>query len=306
MGSPRGDASVTRTLILAAARDLFARRGVDSVSVRQIAAAAGVNHALVHRYFGTKREIVAEILQGEAQALGSMARPEDDTVASLAALGEVFSYVLTEGRTSLLLMLRAEIDGLAPERLLDGLPCGRSTSSHAGSSSRAWHARDRSPGPGDGLGRGPHGPGRGPADAGGWRRPRRGGSGGRAAALRRRARRPRRLYDWDGSGCGSGSGAGRRLTRTGEGAWRAPGQPAGSAVAWPGSRGTPKGLTAAAPVANRTLTRIGQNPAMCRTPRGGRAPTLARGGIRGDVVLRRAAAHEPLPGIVDKGAQEGR
>lgn len=122
MGSPRGDASVTRTLILAAARDLFARRGVDSVSVRQIAAAAGVNHALVHRYFGTKREIVAEILQGEAQALGSMARPEDDTVASLASLGEVFSYVLTEGRTSLLLMLRAEIDGLAPERLLDGAP----------------------------------------------------------------------------------------------------------------------------------------------------------------------------------------
>ena len=54
MGAPRGDSAVTRKVILAAARDLFATHGVDGVSVRQIAAAAGVNHALVHRYFGTK------------------------------------------------------------------------------------------------------------------------------------------------------------------------------------------------------------------------------------------------------------
>jgi AcrR family transcriptional regulator len=122
MGAPRGDASVTRKVILAAARDLFASRGVDSVSVREIAAAAGVNHALVHRYFGTKNDIVAEIIEGEARAMSAMARPEADTVTSLAALREVFSYVLTEGRISLLLMLRAEIDGLAPERMLDGAP----------------------------------------------------------------------------------------------------------------------------------------------------------------------------------------
>ena len=120
MGAPRGDARVTRKRILAVARDLFAGRGVDSVSVREIAAAAGVNHALVHRYFGTKRDIVAEILEDEARAMSAMARPEADTVTSLAALREVFSYALTGGRTSLLLMLRAEIDGLAPERLLDG------------------------------------------------------------------------------------------------------------------------------------------------------------------------------------------
>lgn len=122
MGAPRGDSKVTRQRILAAARDLFARRGVDSVSVREIAAAAGVNHALVHRYFGAKNDIVAEILEGEAKAMSAMARPGADTITSLAALREVFSYVLTGGRTSLLLMLRAEIDGLAPARLLDGAP----------------------------------------------------------------------------------------------------------------------------------------------------------------------------------------
>jgi AcrR family transcriptional regulator len=122
MGAPRGDSTVTRQVILAAARDLFATRGVHDVSVRQIAAAAGVNHALVHRYFGTKSDMVAEILENEARAMSSMARSEADTVTSLAALGEIFTYVLTEGRTSLLLMLRAEIDGLAPERLLGGSP----------------------------------------------------------------------------------------------------------------------------------------------------------------------------------------
>jgi len=122
MGAARGSSSVTRKLILAAARDLFARRGVDSVSVREIAAAAGVNHALVHRYFGTKTGIVAEILEGEAKALATMAGPADDILTSLALVREVFHYALTGGRTSLLLMLRAEIDGLAPERLLDGSP----------------------------------------------------------------------------------------------------------------------------------------------------------------------------------------
>jgi AcrR family transcriptional regulator len=90
--------------------------------VREIAAAAGVNHALVHRYFGAKTDIVAEILEGEARAMSAVARPAADTVTSLAALREVFSYVLTGGRTSLLLMLRAEIDGLAPALLLDGAP----------------------------------------------------------------------------------------------------------------------------------------------------------------------------------------
>jgi AcrR family transcriptional regulator len=122
MRAPRGDSRVTRKRILAAARDLFARRGVDSVSVREIAAEAGVNHARVHRYFGAKTDIVAEILEGEARAMSAMARPGADTVTSMAALREVFSYVLTGGRTSLLLMLRAEIDGLAPALLLDGAP----------------------------------------------------------------------------------------------------------------------------------------------------------------------------------------
>jgi AcrR family transcriptional regulator len=47
----------TREVILSAAREAFAARGYDAASVRQIAAAAGVDPALVHHYFGTKEEL---------------------------------------------------------------------------------------------------------------------------------------------------------------------------------------------------------------------------------------------------------
>jgi AcrR family transcriptional regulator len=120
MGASRGDAAVTRQAILAAARDLFAAHGVDGVSVRQVAAAAGVNHALVHRYFGAKDEMVAAILLAEAEAMSALGRPEAG--ASLAAFRDVLTHALAGGRTSLLLMLRAEIDGLAPESLVSGAP----------------------------------------------------------------------------------------------------------------------------------------------------------------------------------------
>ncbi|WNM37655.1 TetR family transcriptional regulator [Micromonospora halotolerans] len=47
----------TREAILAAARAAFAERGFDAASIRSIAAAAGVDPALVHHYFGTKEEL---------------------------------------------------------------------------------------------------------------------------------------------------------------------------------------------------------------------------------------------------------
>lgn len=118
--STRGDAAVTRQAILAAARELFVAHGVDGVSVRQIAAAAGVNHALVHRYLGTKDEMVGAILASEAETMSSMSGVDVDEGEALVVLRDILEHMLTARRTTLLLMLRAEIDGLAPERLGDG------------------------------------------------------------------------------------------------------------------------------------------------------------------------------------------
>lgn len=47
----------TRGDVLAAARGEFAARGYAGATIRGIAAAAGVDPALVHHYFGTKRDL---------------------------------------------------------------------------------------------------------------------------------------------------------------------------------------------------------------------------------------------------------
>jgi AcrR family transcriptional regulator len=57
-GRPPG-ASDTRERILVSARELFARNGIDNTSIRAVAAAAGVDSALVHHYFGTKQQLFA-------------------------------------------------------------------------------------------------------------------------------------------------------------------------------------------------------------------------------------------------------
>lgn len=57
-GRPPGP-SDTRERILASARELFARNGIDKTSIRAIAADAGVDPALVHHYFGTKPQLFA-------------------------------------------------------------------------------------------------------------------------------------------------------------------------------------------------------------------------------------------------------
>lgn len=67
---PRGREQV-RAAVLEVTRGLVAERGVDGFSVRDIADRAGVNHALVHRHFGTKADVLEQVLAAEAQAVAS-------------------------------------------------------------------------------------------------------------------------------------------------------------------------------------------------------------------------------------------
>jgi AcrR family transcriptional regulator len=55
-GRPRGKTD-TRDVILTAARRLFADAGFDRTSVRDVAAAAGVDPAMIRHYFGNKAEL---------------------------------------------------------------------------------------------------------------------------------------------------------------------------------------------------------------------------------------------------------
>jgi len=58
----RRDAAATRQAILESARSLFARDSFENVGTREIAARAGVDAALVSRYFGSKEELFSQVL----------------------------------------------------------------------------------------------------------------------------------------------------------------------------------------------------------------------------------------------------
>lgn len=75
----------TEQRILAAARQVFVRRGTVGARMQEIAAEAGVNQALLHYYFRTKdhlaavvfREAAARLLPAIAELLGSDASIEE-------------------------------------------------------------------------------------------------------------------------------------------------------------------------------------------------------------------------------------
>ena len=62
-----------------AATELFAERGPDAVTVREVADRAGVNHALIHRHFGTKEELLRVVLTGAIERMASVAQNTTNT-----------------------------------------------------------------------------------------------------------------------------------------------------------------------------------------------------------------------------------
>lgn len=63
----RRDARGTRRMLLEAASALFAERGYERATVRDIAERAGVNQALLFRYFGSKKALFGEVVAHDGQ-----------------------------------------------------------------------------------------------------------------------------------------------------------------------------------------------------------------------------------------------
>src|SRR6187200_2645379 len=59
---------MTKDKILLAARELFEEKGYDSTSVREIAAKAGVNVALINYHFGSKETLLTDLIEELAAA----------------------------------------------------------------------------------------------------------------------------------------------------------------------------------------------------------------------------------------------
>jgi TetR/AcrR family transcriptional regulator, repressor for neighboring sulfatase len=89
---PRGREQV-RSAVLDATKDLVAERGPDGFSVRDIASRAGINHALVHRHFGTKADVLEQMLAVDAEAVVA-AILESGLPTSGEAPGEVVAELL--------------------------------------------------------------------------------------------------------------------------------------------------------------------------------------------------------------------
>ena len=102
--TPIGRAAVVDALI-GSATELFAERGLDDVSVREIAAAAGVNHALVFRHFGSKAGLLRAVLQGQRRTFGEAAgggTTREELSAEIGLYTVILARILLDGDAGVL------------------------------------------------------------------------------------------------------------------------------------------------------------------------------------------------------------
>ena len=85
---PRRKADEIRASLIDAAGDLFAAHGYDGVSVRDIAAAAGVQASVIIRYFGSKEELFRQVL--------ATSQPDRFEPAILARLPQLIAQALVD------------------------------------------------------------------------------------------------------------------------------------------------------------------------------------------------------------------
>lgn len=118
MGKQNESAEVVKERILKVAAELFAKHGVKSVSIRRIAEEAEINHALIIRYFGSKENLVTEILHKEITALTESypANPKQHPSIALENLQKMLLRTLTVEENTIRLIIRSEMDGFAPEQ----------------------------------------------------------------------------------------------------------------------------------------------------------------------------------------------
>lgn len=97
--------------VLTAASALFAEKGPAATSIREVATRAGVNHGLVHRHFGSKRQLLAATLQHLA-----------DTAAAVREAGAPIEELEAAHDLQLRVMVRSTLDGFPIEELQERKP----------------------------------------------------------------------------------------------------------------------------------------------------------------------------------------
>lgn len=114
--APRGKQQVKQALIEAGIK-LFSERGMASVSVRELAETAGVNHSLLFRHFGGKDALIQAVFEERFNRQGIF--NNDDTVAGEAMLETSIRAVMKDEQLWRL-MTFAALEG--KENLLTAIP----------------------------------------------------------------------------------------------------------------------------------------------------------------------------------------
>jgi AcrR family transcriptional regulator len=114
---PVDDPEDTATKILLAAAELFEQRSPTQVSLRAIAARAGVNYGLVHHYFKTKEAMLANLLR-LASATGAARLAGSQTIDE--ALDQLVDVDMRSNYARMLAW--AMLDETDPEQLVTASP----------------------------------------------------------------------------------------------------------------------------------------------------------------------------------------
>jgi AcrR family transcriptional regulator len=107
----------TRAALLKAAEALFAERGAEGVSTREIAMRAKVNNGLIHRHFKTKDALLREVLESLSSEIASVDQSGDATAVLLR-----FFRAVRERETYWRLLARAMLDAQPVDRVQRTFP----------------------------------------------------------------------------------------------------------------------------------------------------------------------------------------
>jgi AcrR family transcriptional regulator len=107
----------TRDALLRAAAELFAEKGAEAVSTREIASKAHVNNGLIHRHFRTKDALLREVLERMSAEVTSLDAEGEESAILLR-----FFHAVRERETYWKLLARSILDGQPIDRMQSTFP----------------------------------------------------------------------------------------------------------------------------------------------------------------------------------------
>jgi TetR/AcrR family transcriptional regulator len=108
------DSEGTRAAVIDAAERLFAEHGFAATSMRDISAASGISHPLIHHHFGSKEDLYAavkrRVVEGYARRFPVAARATNRPLSLRAEMRRIMTY-LTENELVFRLCAWTRLEG---------------------------------------------------------------------------------------------------------------------------------------------------------------------------------------------------